>query len=115
MSCTVPLPGSVLWWVSVSLCCSCGGVSFVCSSLTVVVGGGIVDGGVCVVVVGGIALKGGCCSADLPLCWYPRLRVGVPHLVCSVAMLNGGVRCVLLCPVFGLGPPFSIVLLPLVR
>ena len=32
--------------VSVSACCSCGGVSSVCSPLAVVVGGAIVDGGV---------------------------------------------------------------------
>lgn len=53
--------------VCVCLCCSFGGVSFVRSPFVVVVGGGIVDGGVCVVVVGGMALKGGCCDAVPPV------------------------------------------------
>ena len=35
-----------VWVVSVSLCCSCGGVSSVCSPLVVVEGGAIVNGGV---------------------------------------------------------------------
>lgn len=40
-------------------------------------------------------MKGGCCSAGPPvLCWPPRLCVSVPRLVCSVAVLNGGVVCV---------------------
>ena len=33
---------------------------------------------------GGIVIKGGYCGAD------PRLRVGVPLVVCMVAVLNGG-------------------------
>ena len=38
--------GCVVCGRCVCLCCSCGGVSFVYAPLTVMVGGGIVDGGV---------------------------------------------------------------------
>nr|DAF93817.1 MAG TPA: hypothetical protein [Siphoviridae sp. ct0eR1] len=44
MSCTVPCRVCGAVRVSVCLCCSCDGVSFVCSPLVVVVGGAIVDG-----------------------------------------------------------------------
>lgn len=63
LSCRALLPigsGAVVW-VSVCLCCSCGGVSSVCSPLVVVVGGAVVDGGVCVVVVGGMVSEGRVC------------------------------------------------------
>lgn len=66
----------------------------------------IVGGGACVVVVGGIVMKGGCCYGDPPVC----MLVPPPLSVCLVAVLNGGVWCVLRCPrvccdapVFGLG------------
>lgn len=61
MSCTVPCQVCGVWVVDVCLCCSCGGVSSVRSPLTVVVGGGIVDGGAYVVVVDGIVMGGWQC------------------------------------------------------
>lgn len=45
VSCTVPRQVCGAVRVSVSVCCSCGGVSSVHSPLVVVVGGAIVDGG----------------------------------------------------------------------
>ena len=50
-----------VWVVSVCLCCSCGGVSFVHPPLVVVEGGAVVDGGACVVVVGGMVSEGRQC------------------------------------------------------
>lgn len=95
----------VCGWASVSVCCSCGGVSSVRSSLTVVEGGAIVDGGVCVVVVGGMVSEGRpCCWLPRLVCGVPRLCVGVPLVVYPVALLNGGcgvcciVPLVLCCP-----------------
>lgn len=40
------IAGCGVWVVDVCLWCSCDGVSSVCSPLTVVVGGAVVDGGV---------------------------------------------------------------------
>lgn len=48
------LPGVWCVWVSVSVWCSCGGVSSVCSPLVVVVGGAVV-------VVGGMVGEGRQC------------------------------------------------------
>lgn len=42
----------------------------------------------------------------------PSFSIGVPSLVRSVAMLKGGVWCVLCCPVFGLGLAPCIVRSP---
>nr|DAM57424.1 MAG TPA: hypothetical protein [Caudoviricetes sp.] len=78
MSRTVPC--QVLWCVGgecVCLCCSCGGVSSVCSPLVVVVGGAIVDGGVPLWMVGGMVREGRLC------CWTPR-RMSVSP-VCVLA------------------------------
>lgn len=60
-SCTVPRQVCGVWAVSVCLCCSCGGVSSVRSSLVAVEGGAIVDGGACCVVVGGMVSEGRQC------------------------------------------------------
>ena len=61
MSCTVLCQVCGVWVVSVCLCCSCGGVSSVCSPLAVVVGGAVVDGGVAWRMVGGMVDEGRQC------------------------------------------------------
>lgn len=109
LSCRALLPvrSGVVVWVSVSVWCSCGGVFSVRSPLTVVVGGAVVDGGVPSWMVGGMVSEGRLC------CWTPRLVCGVPLVVYPVALLKGGVWCVLCCPVFGLGLAPCIVPVPL--
>lgn len=55
------LPGVWCAGVCVSVWCSCGGVSSVCSPLVVVVGGAVVDGGVPSWMVGGMVSEGRQC------------------------------------------------------
>lgn len=58
-------------------------------------------------------MKGGCVAWPPRLvCGVPRLCVGVPLVVYFVALLNGGCGVLCVVPVFGLGPPFHIVLVP---
>lgn len=104
-----------VWVVDVCLCCSCGGVSSVRSPLVVVVGGAIVDGGVLSWMVGGMVSEGRLCCRPPVECWCPLLCVGVPLVVCPVALLNGGgsVCCVAPCSdwVWHLAlcrPPFTL-------
>ena len=105
MSHSVPCRVCGVWVVNVCLWCSCGGVSFVCSPLTVVVGGAVVDGGVAWWMVGGMVGKGGSVIASPSVCWCPPC-----HLPCGpVEWREWWVVC---CPVFGLGLAPCIVPLP---
>lgn len=61
MSCTVPCQVLRCAGAGVCLCCSCGGVSSVCSPLTLVEGGAFVDGGVAWRMVGGMVSEGRLC------------------------------------------------------
>lgn len=63
LSCRALFPAQVcgVRVVGVCLCCSCGGVSSVCSPLVVVEGGAIVDGGLPSWMVGGMVREGRQC------------------------------------------------------
>ena len=101
-----------VWVVGVCLCCSCDGVSSVCPHPYSGGGwgyrrwwGGIADGGW----HGGegavVLLTPSRMSASPSVCWCPPYR-----LPCSPVEWRG--RCVLCCPVFGLGPAPCIVCPP---
>ena len=116
-----PLPVCGVWVVGVCLCCSCGGVSSVCSPLVVVGGGCRCGWWVPLWVVGAVVGEGRlCCRPPCLVCGVPLLRVGVPLVVYPVALLNGGVACAVVpCLRIGSGAlhcpiPSCIVLFPLV-
>ena len=78
--------------------------------LTLVVGGAIVDGGSAWRMVGGMVSEGRwCCWTPRLVCGVPRPCVGVPLVVYSVALLNGGSGGSCVVPVFGLGPAPCVV------
>lgn len=112
MSCTVTCHVCGVWVVSISVWCSCGGVSSVRSPLTLVVGGAIVDGGVASWMVGGMMSEGRLC-VGLPVecqcppsvCWRPPCRL--PY-----GPIEWRGMWAVCCPVFGLGLAPCIVLLP---
>lgn len=90
MLCTASCRVRGVWVVSVCVCCSCCGVSSVCSPLVVVVGGAIVDGGWHSGGRAAVLLTPRRMSVSPSVCRCPRLCVGVPLVVYPVALLNGG-------------------------